>query len=65
MLEAELRRIGGIKEIYIREYNNGVAIIDVNYSGSPQSLAKILEQSSALSLTITAIAANSIGASVN
>ncbi|MDR2006866.1 MAG: LPP20 family lipoprotein [Acidaminococcales bacterium] len=65
MLESELRKTSGVKEIYIREYNNGVAVIDINYSGSPQSLARILESSSALSLTITAIAGNSIGASVD
>ncbi|MDR3349459.1 MAG: hypothetical protein LBO03_07645 [Acidaminococcales bacterium] len=63
MLESELKKTSGVKEIYIREYNNGVAIIDINYSGSPQSLARILEQSPVLPLTITAIAGNSIGAS--
>jgi hypothetical protein len=53
-----------VKDVYIREYNNGVAVIDINYSGSPQSLAKILEQSFVLPVTITAVAANSISAAV-
>jgi hypothetical protein len=64
MLEAELRKVKGVKEIYIREYINGVAVIDINYSGSPQSLARILAQSSVLPLTVTAVAAHSVSVTV-
>jgi hypothetical protein len=58
-VEAALKQTKGVQQVYIREYRGGAAVIDVDYNGAAQTLAKILTKHSALSMSISALTGNS------
>lgn len=52
-LQSELKATHGVKAVYMRNYKNGMAEIDINYVGSPQSLADQLQNFSNVTLVVT------------
>ncbi|SMD05444.1 hypothetical protein [Sporomusa malonica] len=54
-LEKQLRQITGIKNVYIRNYSNGTATIDINYTGATKTLATELENMRDIRVNITSI----------
>jgi len=64
ILEDNLKEIRGMKEVYIRDYSNGLATIDLNYTGNAKTLARSLETLSDISLDVTEMNNSSIQAVV-
>lgn len=62
ILENSLKQIRGMKEVYVRDYAGGVATVDLNYTGSPQTLAPALEKLSDISLDVTEVSNSAIHA---
>ena len=59
-LQSELKGTQGVKAVYLRNYQNGLAEIDVNYVGAPQLLASQLEKFGNLTLKVTNISNSSL-----
>ncbi|SDM86953.1 hypothetical protein SAMN04488502_10861 [Dendrosporobacter quercicolus] len=64
LLIKELEHIKGVKKAYIRDYNNGTAKIDLDYTGTPLTLANALKQISLPGLAITAVSNSAIHVSI-
>lgn len=62
ILENELKQIRGVKNVYVRGYNGGIATIDINYTFAPKTLASELEKLSSINLSITDITNSGIQA---
>lgn len=64
ILENELKQIRGVKSVYVRGYNGGIATIDINYTYAPKTLANELEKLSSINLNITDVTNSGIQALV-
>lgn len=62
ILERNLQALRGMGEIYTRDYNTGIATIDLNYSGSAKGLAAALENLPDISLEVTEITNSTVEA---
>jgi len=62
MLVAELREISGVKNVFFRTYTGGVATLDLNYTGTPQTLATALGKLSSATLDVTQVTDSAIEA---
>lgn len=62
ILENELKQIRGVKNVYVRGYNGGIATLDINYTFAPKTLASELEKLSSINLSITDITNSGIQA---
>lgn len=59
-LQSELKGTQGVKAVYLRNYQNGMAEIDVNYVGAPQLLATQMQNFGNLKLVVTNISNSSL-----
>ena len=59
-LQSELKATHGVKAVYLRNYQNGMAELDVNYTGTPQVLATQLQSFGNLPLVVVNISNSSL-----
>ena len=64
LLTKEIEQIKGVKKLYIRDYNNGTAKIDIDFTGNTVSLANSLKKISTPAVSVTSISASAIQASI-
>lgn len=65
ILEDQLRQVRGVNNVFIRDYSGGRVVIDLNYTGSPQSLANALGKFNNINLIVEEISHSVINAVVN
>lgn len=64
LLTKEIEQITGVKKIYMRDYNNGTAKIDIDYTGNVSSLVNALKQISSTNLSVVSVSNSTIQASI-
>ncbi|MBP2652540.1 MAG: hypothetical protein H6Q73_109 [Firmicutes bacterium] len=64
-LESVLKQIPGVKAVFLRSYNGGIAEIDVTYPGAPKILAETMENAEGISILITGITNSTVTAVLN
>lgn len=64
LIQNALKQIPGVKTVFLRSYNNGLAQIDVTYTGSSQILADSLKNTDGVSLDITNISNSTVQATL-
>jgi|GEM_PF-3499041 hypothetical protein len=61
-IQQALKGVSGVKSVFLRSYNTGIAQIDVIYTGSPKVLADAMQNADGVSLDILGISNSSIDA---
>jgi len=64
-LEGELRKISGVTDIFVNSYSRGKAVIYLNYSGSFQDLASMIEMFDKIILRVEKISNNGVSITIN
>ncbi len=52
IIDSGLRRTNGVKNVFVRSYTSGTAVIDLNFTGNPRSLAATLEKLDGVNLAV-------------
>ena len=61
-IQKALKGVSGVKSVFLRSYNTGIAQIDVTYTGSPKVLADAMQNADGVSLDIIGISNSAIDA---
>lgn len=61
-IESQLKQIRGVKRVYVRSVQGGIATLDINYTGAPGTFATALEQLGNISLKVTEITNSAVQA---
>jgi hypothetical protein len=62
LIQTSLKQISGVKAVFLRSYDSGIAQIDVTYTGSPKVLADALQNTDGVTLDITGITNSTVEA---
>lgn len=61
-IQKALKDVSGVKSVFLRSYNTGIAQIDVIYTGAPKVLADAMQNADGVSLDILGISNSTIDA---
>jgi len=64
-LEAQLKQVKGVSSVFLREYSGGKAVFDLNYTGTPQTLANAMANFYNISIRVEEMGNNIITAVIN
>jgi len=64
-LEEQLKQVRGVSSVYLRDYSGGKAVFDLNYTGTPQTLANAMANFYNISIRVEEMGNNLITAVVN
>jgi len=63
--EEQLKQVRGVSSVYLRDYSGGKAVFDLNYTGTPQTLANAMANFYNISIRVEEMGNNLITAVVN
>jgi len=65
VLEEQLKKVKGVSNVFLRDYSGGKAVFDLNYTGTPQTLANAMANFYNISVRVEEMGNNIVTAVIN